>query len=382
MRGDDRKQQALFSYVSPEARIPRDHPLRPIRKMVDSALKDLSPLLEEMYSHTGRPSIAPEQLLRALLLQILYSIRSERMLVEQTGLQSVVSLVCGPVHGRCDLGSFYLLQNRERLIDHEMASLFFESIRAQAEQSGILSDEHFTVDGTLIEAWASLKSFHPESGNDRHPPCGGSRNPEIDFKGQIRKNDTHRSTYGSGIPVVQKSQRQRGQALLYGPCPDGEQKRSCGRLPPHASQRHRRTESRFEMIESLPGTGRITVGADKGYDAASFVHDLRQCKVTPHVAQKSKSSAIDQRTTRHEGYRTSQILRKRVEEIFGWAKTIGMLRKTRHRGVQRVQWAFTLTTAAFNLVRMRTWSPKQDERLLKWALSGCCPQKTPPIKGG
>ena len=353
MRGDDRKQQALFSYVSPEARIPRDHPLRPIRKMVDRALKDLSPLLEEMYSHTGRPSIAPEQLLRALLLQILYSIRSERMLVEQLDYNLLFRWFVGLSMDDAIWDHSTFSKNRERLIDHEVASLFFESIRAQAEQSGLLSDEHFTVDGTLIEAWASLKSFRPKNGNDRHPPCDGSRNPGIDFKGQIRKNDTHRSTTDPESRLFKKSKGKEAKLCYMGHVL--MENRSGLVVDCRLTQADGTAERKaaLEMIECLPGTGRITVGADKGYDAASFVHDLRQCKATPHVAQKSKSSAIDQRTTRHEGYRTSQILRKRVEEIFGWAKTIGMLRKTRHRGVQRVKWAFTLTTAAFNLVRMR-----------------------------
>ena len=235
----------------------------------------------------------------------------------------------------------------------------------------------------MIEAWASLKSFRPKNGNDRHPPCDGSRNPGIDFKGQIRKNDTHRSTTDPESRLFKKSKGKEAKLCYMGHVL--MENRSGLVVDCRLTQANGTSERQaaLEMIESLPGTGRITVGADKGYDAASFVHDLRQYTATPHVAQKSKSSAVDRRTTRHEGYRTSQILRKRVEEIFGWAKTIGMLRKTRHRGVQTSQMGLHPNHGS---VQSGT-NAKPDHRNIrqgptKWALSGRSHYKTPPINGG
>lgn len=353
MRGDDLQQQAMFSYLSPEARVPKDHPLRPIRLMVDSALNDLSPLFRKMYSHTGRPSIAPEQLLRALLLQILYSIRSERMLVEQLDYNLLFRWFVGLSMDDAVWDHSTFSKNRDRLIAHEVATLFFTSIRRQAERAGLLSNEHFTVDGTLIEAWASMKSFRPKNEDDQEPPAGDGRNPEVDFKGQVRQNDSHQSTTDPESRLFKKGKGKEARLCFMGHVLMENRSGLVvdSRLTQATGTAER--EAALDMVENVPGTGRITVGADKGYDAASFVSGLRKCKATPHVAQKAKGTALDQRTTRHEGYRTSQVIRKRVEEIFGWAKTTGLLRKTRHRGIERIEWTFALTTAAFNLVRMR-----------------------------
>jgi len=352
MRGDDLQQQAMFSYISPEARVPKDHPLRPIQIMVDNALLDLAPLFKEMYSHTGRPSIPPEQILRALLLQIFYSIRSERMLVEQLEYNLLFRWFVGLSMDDKVWDHSVFSKNRDRLIQHDVATQFFDTIRRQAERADLLSNEHFTVDGTLIEAWASMKSFRPKDEQD--PPTSGGRNSEVDFKGQQRKNETHQSTTDPEAKLLKKGKGKEaklcfmGHALMEnrsGLVVDSRLTQATGTAERSAA---------LEMIEDVPGTQQITLGADRGYDVASFVKDLRQLRATPHVAQKTKGTAIDKRTTRHTGYQTSLKIRKRVEEIFGWMKTTGVLRKTRHRGLERVECDFTLAIAAYNLVRMRT----------------------------
>lgn len=351
MRGNDPKQQALFSYISQEARVPKDHPLRPIRIMVDNALQDLAPLFKKMYSHTGRPSIPPEQLLRASLLQVLYTIRSERMLVEQLDYNLLFRWFVGLSLEDKVWDHSTFSKNRDRLIEHEVATAFFQAIKGRAERAGLLSKEHFTVDGTLIEAWASMKSFRPK--DDQDPPAPGSRNPEVDFKGQKRKNETHQSTTDPDCRLLRKGQGKEsklcfmGHALMEnrnGLVVDSRLTEANGTAEWHAA---------LEMIENLPGTNRVTVGADKGYDVPVFVDGLRERLATPHVARKDKGTAIDGRTTRHEGYRVSQKIRKRVEEIFGWLKTVGCLRKTRYRGLDRVGWMFEFSMTAYNLVRMR-----------------------------
>jgi len=351
MRGEDQKQQAMFSYVSPEARVPKDHPLRPIRIMVDNVLVNLAPLFREMYSHTGRPSIPPEQLLRASLLQVLYTIRSERMLVEQLDYNLLFRWFVGLSMDDKVWNHSTFSKNRERLMRFEVATAFFQATKAIAERAGLMSKEHFTVDGTLIEAWASIKSFRPK--DDQDPPAPGGRNAEVDFKGQKRTNDTHQSTTDPDARLLRKSKGKEAKLCFMG----------------HALMENRNglvVDSRLteangtaewdaalEMIDNLPTTGRVTVGGDKGYDVPCFVDGLRERFATPHVAQKDKGTAIDGRTTRHAGYQVSLRIRKRVEEIFGWLKTIGCLRKTRHRGLDLVGWMFEFSLSAYNLIRMR-----------------------------
>jgi transposase len=352
MRGEDPNQQAMFSYVSLEARVPEDHPLRPVRIMVDNALIDLAPLFKDMYSHTGRPSIAPEQLLRALLLQILYSIRSERMLVEQLDYNLLFRWFVGMSMDDKVWDHSTFSKNRDRLIDHDVATRFFVTIRRQAQKADLLSNEHFSVDGTLIEAWASMKSFRPKDDEDQDPPSAGGRNAEVDFKGQRRKNDTHQSTTDPDCRLLKKGKGKEaklcfmGHALMEnrnGLVVDSRLTQATGKAE---------REAALEMVEDIPGIKRITLAADKNYDTTEFVRKLRELHVTPHVTQKA-NSAIDKRTTRHVGYQASQKVRKRIEEIFGWMKTAGLLRKTRYRGLQRVECSFTLAATAYNLVRMR-----------------------------
>lgn len=353
MRGDDQNQQAMFSYISPEARVPKDHPLRPIRIMVDNALVDLAPLFKEMYSHTGRPSIPPEQLLRALLLQILYSIRSERMLVEQLDYNLLFRWFVGLSMDDKVWDHSTFSKNRDRLIAHDVATQFFVIIRRLAEKADLLSNDHFSVDGTLIEAWASMKSFRPKDDQDQDPPASGGRNAEVDFKGQKRKNDTHQSTTDPDCRLLKKGKGKEAKLCFMGHALMENRNGLVvdSRLTQATGTAER--EAALEMVENRPGIKRVTLAADKNYDTAEFVRKLRRMNATPHVAQKAKGSAIDKRTTRYSGYQTSQKVRKRVEEIFGWMKTAGLLRKTRHRGLKRVECTFTLAATAYNLVRMR-----------------------------
>lgn len=353
MRGTDPRQEGMFSYVSPEARVPQDHPLRPIREMVNRALEELSRELEAMYSHTGRPSIAPEQLLRALLVQVLYSIRSERLLVEQLDYNLLFRWFVGLSMDDAVWDHSTFTKNRERLIGSDIAREFFAKILVQAREARLLSDEHFSVDGTLLEAWASMKSFRPKGGKG---PRGGGRNAEADFRGEKRRNATHESSTDPQALQYRKSKGQEaklcylGHALMdnrHGLIVDTRTTQAGGRAE---------RESALAMLEARPGKGRLTVGADKGYDTKDFVEELRWVNVSPHVAQNdtNRRSAIDRRTTRHPGYAHSQRVRKRIEEAFGWAKTVGGLRKLKHRGLPKVDFQFTLTFAAYNLVRLRT----------------------------
>jgi len=353
MRGDDVQQQAMFSYLSPEARVPRDHPLRPIRDMVNKALAELSGEFQAMYSREGRPSIPPEKLLRALLLQVLYTIRSARLLMEQLDYNLLFRWFVGLSMDDKVWDHSVFSKNQERFLGSDLAAAFFGRIKEQAATARLLSDEHFTVDGTLIEAWASLKSFRPK---DTPPPeGGGGRNPAVDFHGDKRLNQTHASTTDPEARLFKKGKGKEAKLCFMGHVL--MENRHGLIITPRltAATGTAEREAAVDLVEAVPGRHRITVGADKAYDTQEFVQSLRALKAVPHVAQNcnGRKSAIDGRTTRHPGYAVSQRLRKRVEEIFGWIKTVGNLRKTRHRGVQRVGWMFTFTAAAYNLVRLR-----------------------------
>jgi len=353
MRGDDIHQDSMFSYLSPEARVPKDHPLRPLRQMVNQALRELSRDFQAMYASEGRPSIPPEKLLRALLLQVLYTIRSERLLMEQLDYNLLFRWFVGLSMDDKVWDHSVFSKNRERFLRSDLATAFFGRIHEQAAQAGLFSDEHFTVDGTLIEAWASLKSFRPK---DTPPPDGGSgRNPEVDFHGERRLNQTHASTTDPEARLYRKGKGKEAKLCFIGHVL--MENRHGLIISPRltAATGTAERETAVHLVETVPGRHRITVGGDKAYDTGKFVQSLRALKAVPHVAQNrtGRSSAIDGRTTRHAGYASSQRLRKRVEEIFGWMKTVGNLRKTRHRGIERVGWMFTLTAAAYNLVRIR-----------------------------
>jgi transposase len=357
MRGANHEQEKFFSYISAEQRVPADHPLRPIRQMVNRALQELSADFSKMYSLIGRPSIPPEKLLRALLLQALYSIRSERLLMEQLDYNLLFRWFVGlSIDDQVwDHSSF--TKNRERLLGSEIAVKFFTHIREQARQKGLLSDEHFTVDGTLIEAWASQKSFQPKDGDRGASGTAGiGRDTDVDYRGQKRSNETHESKTDPQARLYRKAHGAEARLSYMGHVlmenRNGLVVDSALTISSGTAER----EAALAMVEQLPGSQRVTVGMDKAYDCSPFVNEIRQLNATAHVAQKKRGSAIDRRTVRHSGYEVSQRVRKRVEEIFGWLKTVGVHRKTRFRGVRRVDCAFTLALAAYNLVRIRNLS--------------------------
>jgi transposase len=352
MRGADHQQSTMFSYISAERRVPREHPLRAVRVMADAALKELGPRFGAIYASSGRPSIAPERLLRALLLQVLYTVRSERLLMEQLDYNFLFRWFVGLSLDERVWDATVFSKNRDRLLAGEVADGFFAAVLRQARAQGLLSDEHFTVDGTLIEAWAGHKSFKRKDHTDSQTPPEDPGNPGVDFHGERRRNDTHQSTTDPQALLARKGKGKEsklsyaGHVLMenrHGLAVNACVTQATGRAEPQAA---------VAMVEQIPGWGRITLGADKGYDRRELVQELREHHVTPHFARK-QSSIIDQRTTRHPGYVISQRKRKRVEEIFGWLKTVGGLRKTRHRGVDRVGWMFTFALAVYNLVRMR-----------------------------
>jgi transposase len=345
----------MFSYLSPEDRVPADHPLRPVRLMADMGLKALSPVFNRMYVAFGRPSIPPEKLLRALLLQILYTIRSERMLMEQMEYNLLFRWFVGLNMDEAVWVPTVFSKNRDRLMEGEIAEKFFHQVLEQANAAGLVSDEHFSVDGTLIEAWASQKSFQRKDQTEE-PPKDDPGNPTVNFHGETRRNDTHESKTD---PEARLARKGGGQESKLAYCGNALIENRNGLVVDTALVQAGGTAERDAavlMVERIESTERVTVAGDKGYDTRDFVAQLRGLNATPHVAQnqnRSGGSAIDGRTTRHSGYKVSQRKRKRIEEVFGWLKTVGALRKTRHRGVFKVGWVFTFAASAYNLVRMR-----------------------------
>jgi len=327
--------------------------LRKLLPLVNAALARMSRRFTALYARVGRPSIAPEKLLRALLLQILYTVRSERLLMERLNHDLLFRWFVGLNMDDPIWDATVYSKNRERLLHGDVAREFFRQVLVQAEGLKLLSDEHFTVDGTLIEAWASQKSFKPKTGGNAPPPQGGT-NPEVNFRGEKRCNDTHQSTTDPEARLCKKAKGQEAKLGYWGHVlmenRNGLAVDTRLTLATGTAER----EAALAMVEKRVGAPRITLGGDKNYDTHDFVQELRQNRVTPHVAQNNRhrSSAIDARTTRHAGYAVSQKKRKRVEEIFGWMKTIGLMRKVRHRGRKLVEWMFTYTAAAYNLMRM------------------------------
>ena len=350
MRSDDPKSGAMWSYLSPEARVRANHPLRPIRAMTDTALAELDPLFDTLYAKIGRPSIPPEQLLRALVLQLLYSIRSERLLMEELDYNLLFRWFVGlnaddPIW---DVSVF--TKNRARFIDGDVAQRFFAAVVAQARAAGLLSDEHFTVDGTLIEAWAGQKSFQPKDRSGGSAPGGTG-----DFKGTPRRNDTHQSTTDPDARLYRKSNGQGAELSYFGHVlSENRNGLAVGGTVTTATGTAER-EAALALLGPPRGT-RITLGCDKAYDTSDFVAALRARGITPHVCQHTtkRRSAIDGRTTRHPGYAQSQAARRRGERVHGWTKTVGLQRQTHQRGTARVGWVFTLALAVYDLVRMRS----------------------------
>ena len=352
MRGKDHQRGHQGGYVDPEAVVPADHPLRQIRPLVNAALMRLSPEFDQLYSLTGRPLIPPEQLLRALLLQAFFTLRSERQLMEQMTYNILFCWFVGlsieaPVW---DVTVF--TKNRDRLLDGDIAHGFLRAILADPQVKRLLSNEHVSVDGTLIEAWASMKSFRPKDGSG--DPSGPGRNGERDFRGETRRNETHALRTDPDARLYKKADGQAAKLCHMGHVVienrHGLVVDSRSTLATGTAER----EAAVAMIEAIPGQHRITVGCDKAYDTKDFVADMRSLGATPHVAQNdaARRSAIDGRTTRHWGYQVSQQVRKRIEETFGWMNTIGGQRKTRYRGTPRVGWMFTLSAATYDLIRL------------------------------
>jgi transposase len=354
MRGDDRQPDAMFSYVSAEQRVPVDHPLRAIRALVDDVLRDMSREFDSLYARVGRPSIPPERLLRAQLLQIFYSIRSERLLMEQLDYNLLFRWFVGMDMDEPIWAPTVFSKNRDRLLNQAIARSFFRRVvdRAQA----LMSDEHFTVDGTLIEAWASQKSFQRKDGG----PEGDGR----DFRGQQRKNDTHVSTTDPDARLYRKSNGAESRLAYLGHLlienRHGLIADAMATIADGFAEREAATLMVHEQWQRAPRRRR-TVGADKGYDTGDFVGLMRELGTTPHVTQnltRAGGSAIDARTTRHDGYAKSQHARPRIEPAFGWLKTIAWMRKVKLRGLAKVNWLFMFASAAFNLIRMPKLLPK------------------------
>lgn len=355
MRGHDHKQSMLFSTISPERRVPEKHPLRRVKALADAALTALSPTFDAMYGRTGRPSIPPERLLKASLLMAFYTVRSERLFCEQLDYNLLFRWFMDMNMDEESFDHSTFSKNRQRLIEHEVAEKFFAQIVLEARRLGLMSSEHFTVDGTLIEAWASLKSFRRKDGEGRDDPPDDPGNPSVDFHGEKRSNETHASTTDPEAKLARKSNGVAAR-LSYSLHALMENRHGLlvGWRVAAATGKAERETALSLLDDELPGSQRLTLGADKGYDTRDFVAELRRRNVTPHIAQNNtrRRSAIDARTTRHPGFVVSQRVRKRVEEAFGWMKTVGNFRRTRFKGETRTQHASQIVGAAFNLLRI------------------------------
>ncbi len=355
MRGADHQQNHMFSYLSPEKRVRQDHPLRVIRAMVDEVLGQLSRRFDTMYAGVGRPSIPPEKLLRAQLLQMLYSIRSERLLMEEIDYSMLFRWFVGLNLDEEVWDPTTFTKNRDRLLEADVAQEFLAQVVAQARTKGLTSDEHFTVDGTLLEACASVKSFQAKAGNQTLPPDDPG-NPTVNFRGEKRSNETHESKTDPEAQLARKGDGKESKLSYSGNLLVENRNGLIVNAAVFTANGTAERDAALVMLEQIPGTKPVTAGGDKGFDTRDFVAECRHLGVTPHVAQnlgRRGGSAIDGRTTHHPGYGLSQKKRKRIEECFGWLKTIALLRKVRHRGVCKVDWIFTFACAAYNLVRMR-----------------------------
>jgi len=350
MRGKADTQVTMLSLVTADQLVPEGHPIRQIKPIVDNALRELSPTFTRMYAETGRPSIPPEHLLKACLLIALYSVRSERQFCERLQYDLLFKwfLDLNIIDPAFDASTFS--KNKERLLEHEVAKEFLGVVLEEARQRRLLSEDHFTVDGTLLEAWASLKSFRPKDGGDG-TPVTGEKNPNVDYHGEQRTNDTHQSTTDPEARLARKGHGKEAKLCFAGHVLMENRNGLVVDVAITQSTGTAEREAALDMLEQVPVSRRITVGADKGYDTADFVTMCRRMNITPHVARRQWSK-VDGRTTHHGGYLSSQRIRKRVEEIFGWVKTVAGGRKLRYRGVERNRLWWELTAVAYNLVRM------------------------------
>jgi transposase len=355
MRGTDGMQESLFTMAKLEDFVPSDHPLRAIQVVVNEALGQLNGLFNEIYADTGRAGIAPEKLMRALLLQVFYSVRSERQICEQLRYNLLFRWFVGLAIDDAVWDHSVFSKNRDRLLENAVVEAFFTEVMRLADAKGLLSKEHFSVDGTLIQAWASHKSFRPTDGSDDQTPSGPGRNAQADWKGKPRSNDTHQSTTDPDARLFRKSFNMasilcyQGHVLM-----ENRSGLVVSAVVTHATGTGERAAA-LAMLDTVPGEHAKTVGADKAYDSQDFIDACRERKVTPHVATndtRNGGSAIDARTTRHPGYALSQTIRKRIEEHFGWGKSIGRIRQTVYRGLRRVDQHFKLTMTASNILRI------------------------------
>lgn len=356
MRGNDVSQESLFSTVHLNTFVPHDHPLRLIRVLLDEAMQNLNWLFDGIYADSGRESIPPERLIRALLLQVLYSIRSERQLVEQINYNLLYRWFVGLTIDDAVWNHSSFSTNRDRLLDNDVITALFEEVVNLARKQKLLSDEHFSVDGTLIQAWASQKSYRRKD-DDGGPPTGGGRNREANFHGEKRSNDTHESKTDGDARMARKGAGKEAKLSYMGHTV--MENRNGLIVKAAASQATGKAERNVaaDLLADLSGRKKRTVGADKNYDTAGFVKDCRDMNITPHVARNDKrpgGSAIDGRTSRHGGYHVSQRNRKRVEEPFGWGKTVGLIRQMKVRGLPKVNGVFMMTMIGWNLTRMRS----------------------------
>lgn len=351
MRGEANPQPNMFSYVDLESRIPQTHPIRKIRRIVDIALNSIEPYFDDMYANQGRPSIPPEQLLRALLLQILFTVRSERQLMERIDYDLLFRWFVGLGIDDKVWNHSTFSKNRDRLLSINVDELFFESIKDQAYSHQLLSHEHFSVDGTLLEACAGIKSFKAkadtDNSNDDDPPQDG------DFHGKSLSNETHECTTDSDARLFRKGKNKEAKLRHMGHLLTENRNGLIVEATVTEAGTSQEWEAGTDMLSVQSTHPGLTVGGDKGYDTPAFVEECRRLKITPHVAAKEKGSQIDLRTTRHAGYEISQRKRKQIEECFGWMKTIGLLGKLRHRGKEKVDWIFRFTAAAYNITRMK-----------------------------
>ena len=356
MRGSDGMQESLFMFAKLEDFVPGDHPLRAIRTLVNDGLVGLSELFNEIYAEHGRPSIAPEKLIRALLLQVFYSVRSERQICEQLRYNLLYRWFVGVAMDDAVWDHSVFSKNRDRLLEHAVVEALFRQIMRLADERGLLSKEHFSVDGTLIQAWASQKSFLPKDGSGGQPPCGPGRNAQLDWRGKARANDTHESTTDPDARLYRKSPQNAAMLCYQGHVlMENRSGLVVAALVTPADGKGERAAA-LAMLDTVPGERRKTLGADKAYDTQDFVAGCRERNVTPHIAmhdnRRRGGSAIDARTSRHAGYALSQTVRKRIEEHFGWGKTVGRIRQTVYRGLRRVDQHFKLTMTASNIVRI------------------------------
>ena len=350
MRGEAENQSDMFSYLSPADRVPADHPLRPIREMAVDAIRGLSSDLDQLYSAIGRPSIPPERLLLSLILQYLYGIRRERLLMEQLNYNLLFRWFVGLNADDPVWVPTVFTKNRDRLLEGDIATRFLEQVVAQARAKKLTSDEHFSVDGTLLKAWASQKSFRRKDGNDSDKGSGS------DFRGEKRSNETHQSTTDPDARLYRKGNNHESRMAYLGHVVIENRNGLVVGAQVTSADGYGERVAALDLMGNIPRAGHATLGADKAYDVAEFVNDLREQDVVPHVAQNTskRSSAIDRRTTRHVGYAISQICRKAVERPFGWGKAAGGIAQVKHRGLRRVGWIFTFAMAVYDLVRLRT----------------------------